>query len=79
MLIDDTSAEQYMKTNEGLAIGQVPVETDPSVNGNSVAVMKGNTDLLDWVNERIAEYQEQGLIQQWFDEAVALADEMGVE
>lgn len=79
VLIDDTSAEQYMKTNEGLAIGKVPVETDPSVNGNSVAVMKGNTDLLDWVNERIAEYQEQGLIQQWFDEAVALADEMGVE
>lgn len=79
VLIDDTSAEQYMKTTEGITIGAVPVETDPSINGNSVAVMKGNTDLLEWVNERIAEYQEQGLIQQWFDEAVALADTMGIE
>ena len=79
VLIDTTSAEQYMKTTEGLAIGKVPVVTDPSINGNSVAIMKGNTDLLDWVNEKIKEYNDAGKIQQWFDEAQAQADTMGIE
>lgn len=47
MLIDQVSAEQYLKTMDGLAIGAVPVETDPEENGNAVAVMKGNTSLLE--------------------------------
>lgn len=79
VLIDQVSAEQYMKTTEGLAIGKVPVETDPAENGNSVAVMKGNTELLDWVNGKIKEYEEAGKIQQWFDAAKEQAETMGVE
>ena len=59
-MIDEISAEQYMQTVEGLAIGKVPVEIDPEEGGNAVAVMKGNTDLLDWVNERIAAYEAEG-------------------
>ena len=79
MLIDRVSAEQYLKTMEGLAIGAVPVETDPEENGNAVAVMKGNTSLLKWVNARIAEYEAEGLIQQWFEEAQQQAETMGLE
>ena len=79
VLIDQVSAEQYMKTTEGLAIGKVPVETDPAENGNSVAVMKGNTELLDWVNGKIKEYEEAGKIQEWFDAAKEQAETMGVE
>lgn len=78
VLIDEVSAKQYMETTEGLAIGKVPVETDPAANGNAIAVMKGNTDLLDFVNEKIAAYTEDGSIQTWFDEAQAKASEMGV-
>lgn len=78
VLIDTISAEQYMQTIPGLAIGQVTVEIDPEEGGNSVAVMKGNTDLLDWVNARIAEYKEQGLLDQWFEEAQAQAESMGI-
>lgn len=66
VMIDEISAEQYMQTVEGLAIGKVPVEIDPEEGGNAVAVMKGNTDLLDWVNERIAAYEAEGLLEQWF-------------
>ncbi len=79
VLIDEISAEQYMKTVEGIAIGQVPVEIDPEEGGNAVAVMKGNTDLLDWVNERIAEYKAEGLLEQWFKEAEKQASDMVIE
>ena len=78
VLIDTISAEQYMETVEGLAISEIPVEVDPEEGGNSVAVMKGNTDLLDWVNERIAEYKAEGLIDQWFAEAQEKAESMGI-
>ncbi len=79
VMIDSISAEQYMKTVDGLAIGKVPVEIDPEEGGNSVAVMKGNTDLLDFVNEKIAEYKEAGLLEQWFQEAQQKAESMGIE
>lgn len=78
VLIDTISAEQYMETVEGLAISEIPVEIDPEEGGNSVAVMKGNTDLLDWVNERIAEYKAEGLLDQWFAEAQEKAESMGI-
>ena len=79
VMIDEISAEQYMQTVEGLAIGKVPVEIDPEEGGNAVAVMKGNTDLLDWVNERIAAYEAEGLLEQWFQEAQEKAASMGIE
>ena len=78
VLIDEVSAKQYMETTEGLAIGKVPVETDPAANGNAIAVMKGNTDLLEFINEKIAAYTEDGSIQTWFDEAQEKASSMGV-
>ena len=80
MMIDEISAEQYMhEQSGGLAIGKVPVEIDPEEGGNAVAVMKGNTDLLDWVNERIAAYEAEGLLEQWFQEAQEKAASMGIE
>lgn len=79
VMIDAISAEQYMQTVEGLAVGKVPVEIDPEEGGNAVAVMKGNTDLLDWVNERIAAYKAEGKLEQWFQEAQEKAESMGIE
>lgn len=78
VMIDEESAKNYMKSVEGLVVAQVPVETDPAENGNSVAVMKGNSDLLDWVNEKIAEYTESGKIQEWYDAATEAAEAAGV-
>ena len=78
VMIDEESAKNYMKSVEGLVVAQVPVETDPSENGNAIAVMKGNTDLLDWVNEKIAEYTESGKIQEWYDAATEAAEAAGV-
>ena len=55
------------------------MEIDPEEGGYAVAVMKGNTDLLDWVNERIAAYEAEGLLEQWFQEAQEKAASMGIE
>ena len=79
VMIDEISAEQYMQTVDGLAIGKVPVEINPEEGGNSVAVMKGNTELVDWVNERIAAYEAEGLLEKWFQEAQEKASAMGIE
>lgn len=83
VMIDEISAEQFIEQYEkmgvNLAIGKVPVEIDPEEGGNAVAVMKGNTDLLDWVNERIAAYEAEGLLEQWFQEAQEKAASMGIE
>ncbi len=78
VMIDEASANNYMKSVEGLVVAQVPVETDPTENGNAVAVMKGNTDLMDWVNAKIAEYTENGKIQEWYDAATEAAEAAGV-
>ena len=78
VMIDEESAKNYMKTTPGLAIGKVAVETNPEENGNAAAVMKGNQELLDWVNEKLAEYSESGKIQEWYDAALAEAEAAGV-
>lgn len=47
--------------------------------GNVLVVKKGNNDLLNAVNEAIDEVNEQGLYAQWRDEAIELAESIGVE
>lgn len=78
VMLDTTSAEQYMKNIEGLAISKAPVASDEGEEGNAVAVMKGNEELLAWVNEKIAEYKEAGLISEWFEQAKEQAGKMGI-
>ncbi len=78
VMLDTTSAEQYMKNIEGLAISKAPVASDEGEEGNAVAVMKGNEELLAWVNEKISEYKEAGLISEWFEQAKEQAGKMGI-
>lgn len=78
VMLDTTSAEQYMKHIEGLAVSKAPVVSQEGEEGNAVAVMKGNEELLAWVNEKIAEYKEAGLINEWFEQAKKQAEKMGI-
>lgn len=79
VLIDSTSAANYVKIYPEISIGAVPVEIDPTEAGSSAALMKGNTDLLNWLNEEIAKYTESGELAQWFEDAQAQAEQLGVE
>lgn len=79
VLLDLSVAEQYLSTTEGLAVSTVPVEIDPDAGGKAVAVMRGNSDLLEWVNERIDAYEADGRLDQWYEEAKQKAEGMGIE
>lgn len=50
-----------------------------SSEGNVAAVKKGETELIEAVNEIIDEVNELGLYEQWKDEATELAKSLGLE
>ena len=47
--------------------------------GNVAAVKKGETELIEAINEIIDEVNEKGLYEQWKDEATELAKSLGIE
>ena len=49
----------------------VGIESDSE--GQCIGVQKGNEDFVAYLNEKIAEMQEQGLIDQYVAEAQTLA------
>ena len=79
VLVDAISAEQYVKQNPDLAVAKVEVVIDPTEAGSSAAVMKGNTDLMDYLNAEIKKYKDSGDLDQWFVDAKAQAEEMGLD
>ncbi|MDO4356029.1 MAG: transporter substrate-binding domain-containing protein [Clostridia bacterium] len=52
---------------------------DYSSDGNILLVTKGEDDLLAAINEILDEVNEQGLYQQWREEATELAKSLGLE
>ena len=50
-----------------------------SSEGNGAAVKKGETELIEAVNEIIEEVNELGLYDQWKEEATELAKSLGLE
>lgn len=48
-------------------------------DGNVVAVTKGQTELLNAINEAIQEVNDQGLYEQWKEEATELAKSLGIK
>ncbi len=79
VLMDDTSAQQYVKNNPDLAISKVPVEIDPAELGSAAAVLKGNTDLMNFLNEEIKKYSESDDLNKWFTAAQEQAAKLGIE
>lgn len=52
---------------------------DYSSEGNVVACTKGQTELMEAINEILKEVNEQKLYSQWTDEATALAESLGIK
>ena len=52
---------------------------DYTSEGNVVACQKGQTELMEAINNIIKEVNEQKLYSQWTDEATALAESLGIE
>ncbi len=69
--------------NAGLGLAKSPVEFvidyDDNTAGNVIAVKKGETELVEAINEILIEVNEQGLYTVWDAEAEELAKSMGID
>lgn len=63
VVIESTVAEQYILSNDGLAFS--PAAFQNKVKNSSVALKKGQEDLLKLVNEVIAEKKSSGDFDKW--------------
>ena len=70
------NGEMFVSTNPKLAVASV--QFDNSENGNVIGFPKGETELVDAVNKIIDQVLEQGLYDQWLEEATAEAEKLGL-
>ena len=77
LAVSGDNGESLAKTYDDIAMADFMF--DYSSEGNVIAVKKGDDDLLNAINEVIVEVNEKGLYEQWREEAVALADKLGIE
>ena len=69
--IDYTPSLAFAAANDDLTVKDIGIESDSE--GQSIGVQKGNEDFVAYLNEKIAEMQEQGLIEQYVADAQTLA------
>lgn len=76
MAVDSDNAKNLMQNyaEAGMAEFQFQYEGD----GNVAAVKKGETELLEAINQIISEVNEKGLYEKWTEEARELADHLGI-
>lgn len=73
------TANQFIKTNQELMLADYKFDYGDEGQGTSIAVPKGEKELLDKINEILAEVQELGLYDKWVQEGAALAEKLGIE
>ena len=79
LVVDSAVGDSIVANSNGaLAVSGFEFSAEEASFGKSVVIPKGNEDLVAAVNEVIAEVLEDGSYQAAYEEAVALAAEMGV-
>lgn len=78
LAISYSTGEQYVNANKDLAMSAVLFEGNDS-EGTMIGIVKGETELVEAINEIINEVKEQGLYQQWEDEYTEYAKSLGIE
>lgn len=66
VVIDSAPAQEYVKANPGLAI----LETEFTNEDYAIGVAKGNTELLDAINNALKELIEDGTVQSIIDKYI---------
>ena len=77
VVVDRDSAEGYLAQDDTLAIADFTIPYDE--NGAAVAVKKGNSELLEQINETIQQVTSDGTMDQWIEEAKAMGDSSETE
>ena len=79
LVVDSAVGDSIVANSNGaLAVSAFEFSAEEASFGKSVVIPKGNEDLVAAVNAVIAEVLEDGSYQAAYEEAVALAAEMGV-
>ena len=79
LVVDSAVGDSIVATSKGaLAVAKFEFTAEEASFGKSVVIPKGNEDLVAVVNEVIAQVLADGSYQAAYDEAVALAAQMGV-
>ncbi len=71
-IIAEPVAMAYVKQNPDLFIAETDLGLEPGIN---IAVNKGNTDLVDFINELVEDMKSKGEIEQFLIDATALAEQ----
>ena len=71
------NGEQFIANNTDLVICAWQFEVAAEYENNVVMIQKGQVELLEAVNEALAEAYAAGYYGTWYDEALALAAELG--
>ena len=66
VVIDNAPAQEYVKANPGLTI----LETEFANEDYAIGVKKGNTELLDAINNALKELIEDGTVQSIIDKYI---------
>lgn len=72
------NGEMFVAANSNLAV-VTECYFEQGKNGNCVAVPKGEDELLAAINEILADVREQGLYDEWLEDARAEAEALGIE
>lgn len=75
--VDSDNAKSMLKNYPDVEMAEFQFEYGSE--GNVAGIKKGETELLEAVNAAITEVNEQGLYNQWTEEATALADSLGIQ
>ena len=78
LAISYSTGEQYVNANKVLVMSSVLFEGNDS-EGTMIGIVKGETELVEAINEIIQEVKEQGLYQQWEEAYIAYAKSLGIE
>ncbi|MDB8567942.1 transporter substrate-binding domain-containing protein [Turicibacter sanguinis] len=78
LAISYSTGEQYVNANKDLVMSSVLFEGNDS-EGTMIGIVKGETELVEAINEIIQEVKEQGLYQQWEEAHIAYAKSLGIE
>ena len=79
LVVDSAVADALIKSNPDLALATFEFDPNEVNYGKAAVIAKGNEDFVAAVNEVITKVASDGSFQKAYDDAVALADSMGLE
>ena len=79
LVVDSAVADALIKSNPELALAAFEFDPNEVNYGKAAVIAKGNEDFVAAVNEVITKVASDGSFQKAYDDAVALADSMGLE